>query len=65
MEGRRQHLPARRKAQVATYVAEVGQMTVGTLAERFRASIDTIRRDLDQLSAGGILRHTYGGAVSL
>ncbi|GLZ01005.1 DeoR/GlpR family DNA-binding transcription regulator [Actinoplanes sp. NBRC 103695] len=60
----RRHLPAGRKAQLATYVAETGQVTVGELAERFGVSIDTVRRDLDQLSADGVLVRTYGGAVS-
>jgi DeoR family glycerol-3-phosphate regulon repressor/DeoR family fructose operon transcriptional repressor len=50
---------------LAAYVAEAGQVTVGTLAERFGVSIDTIRRDLDQLSSEGVLVRTYGGAVSL
>ena len=58
------HLPAGRKAQLAAHVAEAGQVTVGDLAERFGVSIDTIRRDLDQLSSEGILVRTYGGAVS-
>src|SRR4051812_39723988 len=58
------HLPAGRKAQLAAYVAEAGQVTVAALAERFGVSIDTIRRDLDQLSAEGVLVRTYGGAVS-
>jgi DeoR family transcriptional regulator, fructose operon transcriptional repressor len=65
IEDRPRHLPAGRKAQLAAYVAEAGQVTVGTLAERFGVSIDTIRRDLDQLSAEGVLVRTYGGAVSL
>jgi DeoR family transcriptional regulator, fructose operon transcriptional repressor len=64
-EDRQRHLPAGRKARLAAYVAEAGQVTVGTLAERFGVSIDTIRRDLDQLSAEGVLVRTYGGAVSL
>jgi DeoR family fructose operon transcriptional repressor len=64
-EDRQRHLPAGRKAQLAAYVAEAGQVTVGALAERFGVSIDTIRRDLDQLSADGVLVRTYGGAVSL
>jgi DeoR family transcriptional regulator, fructose operon transcriptional repressor len=64
-EARPRHLPAGRKAQLAAYVAEAGQVTVGRLAERFGVSIDTIRRDLDQLSAEGVLVRTYGGAVSL
>ena len=62
---RQRHLPAGRKAQLAAYVAETGQVTVGELAERFGVSIDTMRRDLDQLSADGVLVRTYGGAVSL
>jgi DeoR family transcriptional regulator, fructose operon transcriptional repressor len=63
-EDRQRHLPAGRKAQLAAYVAEMGQVTVGALAERFGVSIDTVRRDLDQLSADGVLVRTYGGAVS-
>ncbi len=62
---RQRHLPAGRKAQLAAYVADAGQVTVGELAERFSVSIDTVRRDLDQLSADGVLVRTYGGAVSL
>jgi DeoR family transcriptional regulator, fructose operon transcriptional repressor len=62
---RQRHLPAGRKAELAAYVADAGQVTVGELAERFGVSIDTVRRDLDQLSADGVLVRTYGGAVSL
>jgi len=61
---RQRHLPAGRKAQLAAYVADTGQVTVGELAERFGVSIDTVRRDLDQLAAEGVLVRTYGGAVS-
>jgi DeoR family fructose operon transcriptional repressor len=61
---RQRRLPAGRKAQLAAYVAEAGEVTVNALAERFGVSIDTIRRDLDQLSADGVLIRTYGGAVS-
>ncbi len=61
---RQRRLPAGRKAQLAAYVAEAGEVTVGALAERFGVSIDTIRRDLDKLSADGVLVRTYGGAVS-
>jgi len=64
-DDRQRHLPAGRKAQLAAYVADTGQVTVGELAERFGVSIDTVRRDLDQLSADGVLVRTYGGAVSL
>jgi len=60
--GRR--LPAGRKAELATYVAEVGEVTVAELAERFEVSSDTVRRDLDQLDADGLVIRTHGGAVS-
>jgi DeoR family transcriptional regulator, fructose operon transcriptional repressor len=64
-DDRQRHLPAGRKAQLSAYVADTGQVTVGELAERFGVSIDTVRRDLDQLAAEGSLVRTYGGAVSL
>ncbi|WP_433183213.1 DeoR/GlpR family DNA-binding transcription regulator [Actinoallomurus sp. CA-150999] len=62
---RQRQLPAGRKAQLAAYVADTGEVTVAELAERFGVSIDTVRRDLDQLAAEGVLVRTYGGAVSL
>ncbi|MFP7762300.1 DeoR/GlpR family DNA-binding transcription regulator [Marisediminicola sp. LYQ85] len=61
--GRR--LPAGRKAELASFVAESGEVTVARLAERFEVSVDTIRRDLDQLDADGHVIRTHGGAVSL
>ena len=64
-EGRSHRHPAARKAQLAAYVAENGQVSVGSLAEQFGVSIDTIRRDLDQLDSEGVLVRTYGGAVSV
>jgi DeoR family transcriptional regulator, fructose operon transcriptional repressor len=57
--------PASRQVDVASYVAETGQVTVTDLASRFDVSPDTIRRDLDQLDAEGMLIRTHGGAVSL
>ncbi|MFV0374038.1 DeoR/GlpR family DNA-binding transcription regulator [Microbacterium sp.] len=60
--GRR--LPAGRKADLAAYVAENGQVTVTDLASHFGVSIDTVRRDLDQLHREGALVRTHGGALS-
>ncbi|RFA10734.1 transcriptional regulator [Subtercola boreus] len=57
-------LPAGRKAEIAAFVAEVDQVTVAMLSARFGVSSDTIRRDLDQLDADGIVVRTHGGAVS-
>jgi DeoR family fructose operon transcriptional repressor len=63
-EGARR-LPAGRKAELAAYVAEVGEASVAKLAEKFDVSVDTIRRDLDSLDADGYLIRTHGGAVSV
>lgn len=57
--------PASRQADLASFVADKGQVTVADLATKFDVSPDTIRRDLDQLDADGILIRTHGGAVSL
>ncbi|WP_026875041.1 DeoR/GlpR family DNA-binding transcription regulator [Jiangella gansuensis] len=62
--GQPRRLPAGRKAALAAYVTELGQVTVAQLAERFDVSPDTIRRDLDQLDSEGVLIRTHGGAVS-
>ncbi len=56
-------LPAGRKADLAAYVYEQGQVTVAELAEQFEVSLDTIRRDLDELDADKILIRTHGGAI--
>jgi DeoR family fructose operon transcriptional repressor len=61
--GRR--LPAGRKADLLAFVTDAGQVTVGELSERFQVSIDTVRRDLDQLDRDGLLIRTHGGAVSI
>ncbi len=59
------HLPASRRAALLDLLGTTGQLTVGEIAERFDVSIDTIRRDLDQLDADGLLVRTHGGAVSM
>lgn len=57
-------LPAGRKADLAAYVYEHGQVAVSELAEHFKVSTDTIRRDLDDLDSENILIRTHGGAIS-
>ncbi|TDT33890.1 DeoR/GlpR family DNA-binding transcription regulator [Naumannella halotolerans] len=56
-------LPAGRKARIASLVSSVGEATIPELAARFSVSVDTIRRDLDQLHAEGVVHRTRGGAI--
>jgi DeoR family transcriptional regulator, fructose operon transcriptional repressor len=65
MANRAPRLPARRKDELAAYVAEVGQVTVNELAEHFDVSPDTVRRDLDELAVDGRVKRTHGGAVRI
>lgn len=65
LEQNRPRLPAGRKSELAAFVGAEGEVTVAALADRFKVSSDTIRRDLDQLDADGVLIRTHGGAVSL
>lgn len=62
---RARRLPAGRRAALLDHLSTTGQLTVGEIAEQFKVSIDTIRRDLDQLDAEGLLVRTHGGAVSI
>jgi len=62
---RSRRLPAGRRAALLEHLTTTGQLTVGEIAEQFNVSIDTIRRDLDQLDAEGLLVRTHGGAVSI
>jgi DeoR family fructose operon transcriptional repressor len=64
-DSRPRRLPAARKAELAGLVTERGEVTVADLAELLGVSIDTIRRDLDELDTEGVLVRTHGGAVSL
>lgn len=57
-------LPAGRKADLAAFIYEHGQVAVSELAEHFSVSADTIRRDLDDLDSENIIIRTHGGAIS-
>lgn len=52
-----------RQANILNILHESGSVKIKELAERFDVSIVTIRRDLDELSAAGLVTKVYGGAV--
>lgn len=50
----------RRREAIAALVLEQGAVTVGSLAERFDVSMQTIRRDVDALCEGDMLHRVHG-----
>jgi DeoR family glycerol-3-phosphate regulon repressor len=57
-------LPAQRKLQLASLVAETDVLTLDALARKLGVSTQTIRRDLAHLERQGLVRRTYGGAIT-
>lgn len=52
-----------RQRATAQLAAERGRVSVAELAERFRVTMETIRRDLGILEQAGLVRRVHGGAV--
>ena len=62
MAGRVALTPRLRQARIAELVRKHGQVTVEDLADRFGASLETIRRDLGALAETGAVQKVHGGA---
>ena len=57
-------MPAEERQQTILHLLDTrGQVTIADLSSRFSVSEMTIRRDLAQLEAEGLLRRTHGGAT--
>jgi DeoR/GlpR family transcriptional regulator of sugar metabolism len=52
-----------RKAAIAMLLKRDGRVVSTSLAREFGVSIDTVRRDLDELEEEGLLKRVHGGAV--
>src|SRR6201993_5111139 len=52
-----------RRKQILNILEESGTLNVGELADRLGVSVVTVRKDLDELGAEGLLERTFGGAV--
>jgi DeoR family transcriptional regulator, fructose operon transcriptional repressor len=57
-------LPVKRHRELLRLLRVRGQLTVREVANHFKISVDTARRDLDLLARQGVLNRTYGGAVA-
>lgn len=62
-QGDQSFSPDRRREQILTYLTAHDRTTVGELSEIVGVSEVTIRKDLDQLEAQGVLTRVHGGAV--
>ncbi|MBC9822883.1 DeoR/GlpR family DNA-binding transcription regulator [Terrabacter sp. MAHUQ-38] len=58
-------LPAQRRSAIVEFVDHDGGVRITDLVDRFGVSEITIRRDIDHLSALGLLERVHGGAMAL
>ncbi len=56
-------IPAKRRAMILDRLRRDGAASILELSEAIGASASTIRRDLEQLTEGGYLERTHGGAL--
>ena len=56
-------LTSQRKQQILDALRQHGQVVAKALSERYAVSEDTIRRDLRELAADGLLQRVHGGAL--
>lgn len=56
-------LPSLRKQKILLLLERDGKVTASELVEHFAVSQDTIRRDLGELAAAGLLQRVHGGAL--
>lgn len=54
-----------RRSEIARLARTSGLASVEDLSAQFGVTASTIRRDLSQLTAQGVIARTYGGAIAL
>ena len=56
-------LTSQRRALISSRLSSDGQIVAGELAQELNLSEDTIRRDLRDMAAAGLLKRVHGGAL--
>lgn len=56
-------LTLQRRAAIGEWLARDGRVLAASLAEAFKVSEDTVRRDLREMASAGLCRRVYGGAL--
>src|SRR6478752_826660 len=55
--------PSQRRQRILGVLGTEGKVVAAELATRLRVSIDTIRRDLNQLAQEGFIQRVHGGGL--
>jgi DeoR/GlpR family transcriptional regulator of sugar metabolism len=55
--------PTQRRQMILALLRQEGKVVAGELATRLKVSIDTIRRDLNQLAQEGFMQRVHGGGL--
>ncbi|KAB0679257.1 DeoR/GlpR family DNA-binding transcription regulator [Aureimonas leprariae] len=58
-------LALQRRTAIGELLAREGRVIASALAETFRVSEDTVRRDLREMAQAGLCRRVYGGALPI
>ncbi|MEK1929305.1 MAG: DeoR family transcriptional regulator, partial [Pararhizobium sp.] len=58
-------LTSQRRALISARLANDGQVVAAELAAELELSEDTIRRDLRDMAAAGLLKRVHGGALPI
>src|SRR2546421_12885668 len=56
-------LAPERRQRLVRLLADEGRVVASEAAARLGVSLDTVRRDLDELAAAGAVRRVHGGAL--
>ena len=57
-------IQSERKKYILDVLNQENKVKAADVAKRFGVSMETVRRDLEELESGGCLRRVYGGAVT-
>jgi DeoR family fructose operon transcriptional repressor len=62
--GKEELFPSERRQQIVAQARAAGRVDVSNLSKAFGVTTETVRRDLNILEEGGLLRRVHGGAVT-
>src|ERR1700737_2349925 len=55
--------PSERRQRILSLLQQEGKVVTAELTSRLKVSIDTVRRDLNQLAREGLIQRVHGGGL--